>query len=448
MAKLRFNLPNSNNVTGIKVIGVGGGGSNAVTRMFQQGIEGVEYIICNTDLQALNDSPVPVKIQLGPTVSGGLGCGADWEKGKEAAEEVQDEIKKILEKGRQSKTDMVIITAGMGGGTGTGAAPVIAKIAKDMGILTIAIVTTPFKREGKPRMKRALIGIENLKKHVDGILIISNEKLLEQEELKGKTYPEWLLFADEILFRAAKGIAEIITKPGVVNVDFADVKRALQNAGTIYMSTGKASGKDRAKKALDIALNSPLVENFSIANSKVCVYNIIGNDVLGEEVNIIAENIIEVVGEDCEIIGGHAQDAQMGEELEVILIATGFPVNDNNQFQTQIQMAKKNGSINSSASQDNTITPQPETYPPQITHQNTPHITPKMNNEPHINEQIQNSSQIINQNLNNETHRTSGSEQSDDFPKSIEDYLNIPDVISEETLRKLKETPAYYQKKT
>ncbi len=435
MAILKFNLQNTGNVTGIKVIGVGGGGSNAVSRMYQQGIEGVEYIICNTDKQALTKSPVPVKVQLGPSVCKGLGCGADEKKGEEAAKESIEEIKKLLKKDEQDRTDMVIITAGMGGGTGTGAAPVIAKATKEMGILTIAIVTTPFKYEGKVRMKRALAGIENLKQYVDGILIINNEKLTKLDELKGKNFKQYMLFADEVLFRAAKGIAEIITKPGNINVDFADVKRALENAGTIYMSTGRASGEDRAKKALDSALNSPLIEYSSINNAKVCVYNIIAKEILGEEVELISDKIQEIVGEDCDIIFGQADDPQLEDELEVILIVTGFPT-ENEQIPDEITQKKtiEIPTQTSPTSQDNIETPpQPKTQPKIIYQQNIPTPPP-----------------VLNETNDNRQFKAPKPKQE---PQSLEErikYLEkqgILNIRDRYTQQKIMQTPAYFRKK-
>ena len=361
MGLLDFNLE-TKNVTGIKVIGVGGGGGNAVSRMYQLGIQDVELIICNTDKQALDRSPVPIKIQLGPSVCGGLGCGMDWEKGEQAAIESLTEIEELL---KASKTDMLIITVGMGGGTGTGAAPVIAQCAKEMGILTIAIATTPFTHEGKPRMKNALQGIEKLKKFVDGTVIISNQKLLEIEGVDSMTMNECLLLVDDVLFKVAKGIAEIITKPGNINIDFADVKRALENAGTIYMSIGRASGENRAIKAVENALNSPLVENSSIKNAKVCVYNIIGNNVKMSEVAQIGTKIQEVVGEKCEIIQGWATDESYEDDLEIILIATGFPSDEKHELK-EMQPKAIQDQISSSQPHPNTnLIQHTETEPSQ-----------------------------------------------------------------------------------
>jgi len=236
-------------------------------------------------------------------------------------------------------------------------------------------------------MARALSGIERLKQHVDGILIINNEKLTQLDELKGKDFDEYMLFADEVLFKAAKGIAEIITKPGNINVDFADVKRALENAGTIYMSTGRASGENRAQQALDAALNSPLIEYSSINNAKVCVYNIVAKKVLGEEVGIISDKIQEIVGEDCDIIFGQASDPQLEEELEVILIVTGFPTEDDT---TSHKTNSANAEIpaQTPAPQDNIEIPRQQQIQPAITYQQNIHTPPSVLNENNDNRQF------------------------------------------------------------
>ncbi|MGZ5304932.1 MAG: cell division protein FtsZ, partial [Bacteroidia bacterium] len=247
---LQFDIPKANSSI-IKVIGVGGGGGNAVNHMYQQGIKGVDFMICNTDSQALDLSPIPNKIQIGNNLTEGRGAGSDPEVGRKAAQESIEEIKAVL----ANNTKMIFVTAGMGGGTGTGAAPVIAKIAKEMGILTVGIVTSPFIFEGPRRRSKAEEGLENLKKNVDTLLVINNERV---REMYGN-FPFAAAFAhaDNILTTAAKGIAEIITVPGYINVDFEDVKTVMANSGVAIMGSGIAEGEDRARKAVESALDSP-----------------------------------------------------------------------------------------------------------------------------------------------------------------------------------------------
>ncbi len=321
MAKLNFNFQREN-ITGIKVIGVGGGGGNAVARMYELGIKDVSYIVCNTDAQALQKNPVPTKIQLGPSICQGLGAGADWQKGEEAARESLDEIREEL----QENIDMVIITAGMGGGTGTGAAPVIAELAKEMGILTVAIVTKPFKMEGKKRMEKAKIGIENLKKHVDSLLVIDNQKLFEETQEKNISMRQAYFLLDEALFKAAKGIAEIITREGMMNLDFADVRKILTGSGTLFVGIGKAEGEDRATKAALRALEAPMLEISSVKGATGVLFNVISADVSPMEMQTIVEIINEAVGsDDVEVIMGHCINEEMTDEIEIIFIAAGFP---------------------------------------------------------------------------------------------------------------------------
>jgi cell division protein FtsZ len=301
----------------IKVIGVGGGGSNAVTHMYKQGIKGVDFVICNTDSQAMDISAVPNKIQLGKT---GLGAGSIPDVGRLSAEENIEEIKKIIE----SNTKMLFVTAGMGGGTGTGAAPVIAKLAKEMGILTVGIVTLPFNFEGRKRRLQAEKGIEELKKYVDTLLLISNEKLreihgnLKISEAFGK--------ADDILTTAAKGIAELITVAGYINVDFEDVKTVMQNSGTAIMGSASAEGNDRARIAVKEALTSPLLnDNKIVGASNILLYISSGKEeITFDEVTEITDYIQEEAGENAEIIWGNGYDDSLGDKISITLIATGF----------------------------------------------------------------------------------------------------------------------------
>jgi cell division protein FtsZ len=301
----------------IKVIGVGGGGSNAVTHMYKQGIKGVDFILCNTDAQALATSPVPLKIQLG---SKGLGAGSIPSVGREAALENIEEIKAILE----TNTKMLFITAGMGGGTGTGGAPVIAAIARELGILTVGIVTIPFAFEGRKRRQQAEQGIEELKKYVDTSLVICNDKL---RELYGNVkLSEAFGKADDILAIAAKGIAEIITVPGHINVDFEDAKTVMKDSGVAIMGTGIAEGEDRAHKAVEEALSSPLLNDSNIKGaSNILLYITSGKDeITMDEVSEITDYIQNEAGNGAEIIWGNSSEESLGKKICITIIATGF----------------------------------------------------------------------------------------------------------------------------
>jgi len=313
---LKFEMP-KNQSSIIKVIGVGGGGSNAVTHMFKQGIRGVDFIICNTDCQALDTSPVPMKIQLGTK---GLGAGSIPQVGKEAANENIDQIRKILE----NNAKMVFITAGMGGGTGTGAAPVIAALAKELGILTVGIVTLPFSFEGRKRSQQARAGIDELRKSVDTLLIICNDKLRELEgDLK---LSEAFGKADNILTVAAKGIAEIITVTGYINVDFEDVKTVMKDSGKAIMGSGMASGENRALEAVQQAMTSPLLDDANIRGaSNILLYISSGNaEITLDEVMEITDYIQHEAGSTADIIWGNGTDETLGDKISITLIATGF----------------------------------------------------------------------------------------------------------------------------
>jgi len=305
----------------IMVAGVGGGGSNAVNHMFELGIADVTFMICNTDRQALWRSPVPIKMKLGEKLTEGLGAGNNPERGRAAALESLDEIVQIF---KREGTKMVFITAGMGGGTGTGAAPVIAKAAKELGILTVGIVTIPFAAEGKVRMKNAREGIEQLRPHVDSLLIINNESI---QEIYGKLpVTEAFGKADDILATAAKGIAEIITRDGVVNVDFADVKTVMSNSGVALMGSGRGNGDERARKVSDLALNSPLLNHNYIQGAKNILLNITSghDEITLDEIYWIAEYVQERAGNDANIIWGAGFNPSLGTDIEVTIIATGF----------------------------------------------------------------------------------------------------------------------------
>ena len=308
----------------IKVRGVGGGGSNAVQHMYGQGIVGVDFAICNTDSQALEASPVPTKLRLGPNLTEGRGAGSIPDVGKEACIESVEEVRAFL----ADNTKMLFITAGMGGGTGTGAAPIIAKISKEMGILTVAIVTLPFTFEGRRRSTQGLSGLEELKQNVDTLVIISNDKL---RAIHGNlTLREAFGHADDILTTAAKGIAEIITVAGYVNVDFEDVNTVMKDSGVAIMGTARAKGEHRAKEAVDRALNSPLLEDNNIKGAQHILVNIASGtrEVTMDEISEITEFVQEEAGFGTDLIWGNCYDESLEEELSVTVIATGFERNN------------------------------------------------------------------------------------------------------------------------
>jgi cell division protein FtsZ len=314
-----FDIPKDMNSI-IKVIGVGGGGSNAVNFMFNQGIKGVDFVVCNTDRQALDISPVPYKIQLGKTLTEGRGAGMLPEVGMNAAFENIEDLREILSK----NTKMVFVTAGMGGGTGTGAAPVIAQVAKELGILTVGIVTLPFDFEGKKRRLQADEGLERLRQNVDTLLVINNEKL--RTIGKSLTLSEAFQKADNILTVAAKGIAEVIADTGVINVDFNDVNTVLRNSGRALMGSAVASGEGRDLEAVKAAMNSPLLNDHDIHGAKYVLLNITYGDkeVLMDEIMNITDFIQGAAGESAEVIWGHGHDSLLGDNLSITIVATGF----------------------------------------------------------------------------------------------------------------------------
>lgn len=316
---MEFDMPKGQSSI-IKVIGVGGGGSNAVNHMFSMGIKGVDYVVCNTDCQALEMSPIPVKIQLGPSLTEGRGAGSIPEIGKNAAIENIEEIKEVLEK----NTKMVFVTAGMGGGTGTGAAPVIAKLAKDLGILTVGIVTVPFNFEGRKRRQQAEAGLEEMRQNVDTLLVINNERLREMygNLSLGNAFAQ----ADDVVTTAAKGIAEVISVTGAINVDFNDVNTVMRNSGVAIMGSAMAEGENRAIEAVQRALSSPLLNDNDIAGAQYVLLNITYGDkeVLMDEIADITDYIQDEAGSTADVIWGHGQDTSLGDGISVTLIATGF----------------------------------------------------------------------------------------------------------------------------
>ena len=316
---ISFDLPkNQSNV--IKVIGVGGGGSNAINHMFKQGINGVDFIVCNTDSQALQNSPVPNKIQLGVNLTEGLGAGANPDVGQQSALESVVDIEKMLD----TNTKMVFITAGMGGGTGTGAAPVIAQMAKERGILTVGIVTCPFQFEGKVRQDQAKLGVEKLRKQVDSLIVINNNKLREVYGNLG--FKAGFSKADEVLATASRGIAEVITHHYTQNIDLKDAKTVLENSGRAIMGSATASGENRAKEAIIAALDSPLLDDNKISGAKNVLLLIVSgsNEITIDEIGEINDHIQSEAGHNANIIMGVGEDENLGESIAVTIIATGF----------------------------------------------------------------------------------------------------------------------------
>ena len=318
-----FDLPKGNSAI-IKVIGVGGGGNNALKHMYEKGIYGVDFVICNTDAQTLDNNPVANKVQLGVTMTEGLGAGADPEVGEKAAIESIDDIKASM----GQNTKMVFITAGMGGGTGTGAAPVIAKVAKEMGILTVGIVTVPFSFEGKRRLDQANLGLEKLRNNVDSLIVINNDKLRQQFGNLG--FKQGFSKADEVLTNAAKGMAEVITGYFDVNIDFRDAKSVLANSGTALMSTGVATGEKKAEEAVKKALDSPLLNDNKITGAKNVLLLIRSgvSEVTMDEIGVIMDYIQKEAGNTADIIFGVGTDEELGDAVSVLVIATGFSNED------------------------------------------------------------------------------------------------------------------------
>ena len=320
---LNFNYPTDTPKI-IKVIGVGGGGGNAVNHMYKEGIHDVTFVLCNTDNQALMRSDIPVKLSLGREITQGLGAGNKPERAKMAAEESKEDIRKMLSDG----TKMVFITAGMGGGTGTGAAPVIARISKDMGILTVGIVTIPFRFEGKRKIDQALDGVEEIAKNVDALLVINNEKL--RKIYSDLTVMNGFAKADDTLTVAAKSIAEIITLPGIINLDFADVNTTMKDGGVALMSNGYGQGEGRVLEAIEDALNSPLLSSNDVRNAKKILFNIYfseDSELRMEEMNYV-DKFMSEFNRDIEVIWGTAIDNTLGDKVKITILATGFTIDN------------------------------------------------------------------------------------------------------------------------
>ena len=347
---MKFDLPKELSSI-IKVIGVGGGGSNAVNHMFTQGIKGVDFIVANTDRQALDISPIPVKLQLGPGLTEGLGAGSIPERGKDAAQENLDEIRQVL----STRTKMLFITAGMGGGTGTGAAPVVASIARELGVLTVGIVTMPFQWEGRKRKLQAAAGVEELRDAVDTLLVINNDRLREQ--YGNLSLDNAFEHADNVLTTAARGIAEIITKTGKVNVDFEDVKTVMTRSGVAIMGMAETEGEDRALRAAQEALDSPLLNDNDISGAKFVLLNIThgSREILMDEIDEITNHIQKAAGSTADVIWGYGKDESLGEKVRITVIATGFPTNP------------ETGELRSNEQPKRTVTPLDADLPTMIT---------------------------------------------------------------------------------
>ena len=325
-----------NDLAKIKVIGVGGGGNNAVKRMKEEGLQGVEFVAVNTDKQILNNLDINTKSQIRSETTKGLGAGANPAVGMKAAEESRNEIEEALD-----KTDMVFVTAGMGGGTGTGAAPIVAQIAKEKGILTVGVVTKPFTFEGRKRQMQAEQGIEALKGKVDTLVIIPNDKLLQISD-KRTTMSEAFMMADEVLMDGIQGISDLIAVPNLINLDFADVRSIMLNQGIAHMGIGKANGDNRAMEAAKLAVKSPLLET-SIGGAKAVLINVTGKELGLFEVNEAAELIREEVDPDANIIFGAGIDDSLGDDIKITVIATGF--DSDNPMANKLKSNKKSDSV-------------------------------------------------------------------------------------------------------
>jgi cell division protein FtsZ len=368
---LEFDLPKEQSSI-IKVIGIGGGGSNAVNYMFNQGIRGVNFVIGNTDEQALELSPIPNKIQLGPASTRGLGAGSNPDIGRLATEESLEEIRALLEK----NTRMVFVTAGMGGGTGTGGAPVVAELARSMGILTVGIVTSPFFFEGRRKIKQAEAGIEEMRNAVDSLIVISNDNIREQ--YGNLTRSDAFAHADDILAIAARSISEIITVPGQINVDFADVEYVMKNSGVAIMGSATAEGEGRAAKAIQAALASPLLNDNDIRGAQKVLLNITsGTDQMRiDEITEIHEYVLEAVGADTDVIFGTCDDDSLGDKICVTIIATGF---NKNGIMGSWETANRERVVHD-LGRSTPVAPKVEVTPPVVPFTEEP-VKPEVNND-------------------------------------------------------------------
>jgi cell division protein FtsZ len=382
-----FDLPTSRPKI-IKVIGVGGGGSNAVSAMFQQGIKDVDFLVCNTDAQHLDACPIPQKLILGPSLTEGMGAGSTPAIGEQAALETLNDINAMIGK----ETKMVFIAAGMGGGTGTGAAPIIAAECQKAGILTVGIVTMPFKFEGPRRRKQAEEGLKSLSKHLDCLIVVSNDRVME---IYGElSYSNAFANADLVLTNAAKSIAEIITVRGIINVDFKDVETVMRNSGKAVMGTGAAEGNDRAIRATEAALRSPLLNDTDISDARYVLLNITsgGKEITMNEISEVTDYIQDYAGNNADLIWGTCVDPNMGDKVQITVIATGFSGEKGNMLSDHVHepLKKEVVDINGGQIQQVTVNPvvsnpnleAPVTIQPQITKPENKEVIPLENPEP------------------------------------------------------------------
>jgi len=409
---MQFALPKSSN-NPIKVIGVGGGGSNAVNTMFEQGIKGVDFIVCNTDAQALDVSNVPLKVQLGSTLTSGQGAGSIPEVGKNAAIENLDDLTNLL----GADTKMVFVTAGMGGGTGTGAGPVIARACRELGILTVGIVTIPFKFEGKKRATQAGSGLNNMRESVDTLLVIRNDKL---RELYGnQTLRKAFKNADQVLCIAAKGIAEVITRTGEINVDMNDVNTVMRQSGNAIMGSGMASGEGRSKHAVIAALESPLLNDNDITGAKHVLLNItVGNEeILMDEIMEITDYIQEAAGQNAEVIWGYAMDDCLEEDICITVIATGFEAHE---VKTGSEPVEKKTITYNLGDESNEVTKPVECVAPASTQASTQEEEEAGEEESNIKSDLDDNTEPFITNEKEETELNLEAQYSDLFGKSPE----------------------------
>ena len=444
---LDFNLPKQKNSI-IKVVGVGGGGGNAVNYMFEQGIRDVDFMICNTDEQALEKSPVPVKIQLGSSLTEGRGAGNKPELGKQAAIENLEDILEVL----SANTKMVFITAGMGGGTGTGAAPVIAKAARELNILTVAIVTIPFRFEGQRRINQALDGIAELKQHTDSLLVINNEKL--REIFGDLKLSEAFSRADNVLSIAAKGIAEIITVHGHINVDFADVHTVMKDSGVAIMGSALAEGENRAVKAIEDALTSPLLNNNNILGAKNILLNITSgsDEIRMDEIGEISDYVQQAAGSNADIILGSCNDDSLGETVSVTVIATGFGETSIPELYTR-RTTVKNNVVLKEAGQDEPaethkreLREEPEEKPIRNTKSDTGQRTIHFETK----EKPKEKKQALYEEMYGESNKDVTDKQLEDkmesFKKSYERLKDMKNYHNPDDIDELENEPAYKRK--
>ena len=438
---ISFDMPKTQSNT-IKVIGVGGGGSNAVNHMFTQHIKGVDFVICNTDAQALENSSVPNKIQLGISLTGGLGAGANPDVGAQAAKESMDEIQQML----NTQTKMVFITAGMGGGTGTGAAPIIAKIAKDMDILTVGIVTMPFAFEGRRRSKQAQTGIDQLRQNVDSLIVINNNKLREVYGNLG--FKAGFSKADEVLSTASRGIAEVITHHYKQNIDLHDAKTVLSNSGTAIMGSAKEEGQNRAQTAIAKALDSPLLNDNKITGAKNVLLLIVSgtNEVTLDEIGEINDYIQDEAGYDANIIMGVGEDENLGDAIAVTIVATGFAADQQSTItNTEVKKIVHTLEDEQKATYDfseNTITKSPSLNEPltnkieekivHILEDEAAVVAPKMNLEETTSDIVEKS--IISEEVEEEVISEDDFVITEVAPVNVENILDEPEQVQSDLL--------------